>query len=177
MILVTGGARSGKSTFAQSLFSETERVVYVATAQIDDEEMAQRVALHRRSRPSAWRTVERPADLSGILDGEDGCLLDCVTVFTSNVMFAHTAQYEHIPQAVQEETETEIKRQLDLLIDDASASHCRLVLVTNELGSGIVPEYHVSRVFRDLAGRVNQHLARRADEVYLCVCGIPVKIK
>ena len=70
-----------------------------------------------------------------------------------------------------------MKRQLDALIDDAAACGCRLVLVTNELGSGIVPEHHVSRVFRDIAGRVNQHLARRADEVYLCVSGIPVKIK
>lgn len=177
MVLVTGGARSGKSTFAQSFFSETERVVYVATARVYDEEMAQRVALHRRSRPATWRTVERPEDLSGILAGEEGCLLDCVTVLTSNIMFTHTAQYERIPQEVQEKTEREVKRQLDQLIDDAAAGNCRLVLVTNEVGSGIVPEHHVSRVFRDLAGRVNQHLARRADEVYLCVSGIPVKIK
>lgn len=177
VILVTGGARSGKSTFAQSFFTEQERVVYIATAQIYDEEMAQRVALHRSSRPAAWRTEERPTVLSGVLAGEEGCLLDCVTVLTSNIMYEHTAQYERIPRAAQEETESEVKRQLDALIDDAAACGCRLVLVTNELGSGIVPEHHVSRVFRDIAGRVNQHLARRADEVYLCVSGIPVKIK
>lgn len=177
VILVTGGARSGKSMFAQSLFSEKERVVYIATAQVYDEEMAQRVALHRSSRPDAWRTAERPTALSGVLDGEDGCLLDCVTVLTSNIMYEHTAHYECIPRAAQEETETEVKHQLDSLISEATASNCRLVLVTNELGSGIVPEHHVSRVFRDIAGRVNQHLAHRADEVYLCVSGIPVKIK
>lgn len=177
VILVTGGARSGKSQFAQSLFAENERVVYVATAEIYDEEMAQRVNLHRRMRPDTWRTEERPRELSGVLAGEEGCLLDCVTVLTSNIMFAHTAQYERIPQKAQEETEAEVKRQLDNLIDAANDAGCRLVLVTNELGSGIVPEHHVSRVFRDIAGRVNQHLARRADQVYLCVSGIPIKIK
>lgn len=177
VILVTGGARSGKSQFAQSLFAENERVVYVATAEIYDEEMAQRVNLHRRMRPDTWRTEERPRELSGVLAGEEGCLLDCVTVLTSNIMFAHTAQYERIPQKAQEETEEEVKRQLDNLIDAANDAGCRLVLVTNELGSGIVPEHHVSRVFRDIAGRVNQHLARRADQVYLCVSGIPIKIK
>ena len=140
VILVTGGARSGKSTFAQSFFTEQERVVYIATAQIYDEEMAQRVALHRSSRPAAWRTEERPTVLSGVLAGEEGCLLDCVTVLTSNIMYEHTAQYERIPRAAQEETESEVKRQLDALIDDAAACGCRLVLVTNELGSGIVPE-------------------------------------
>ena len=98
-------------------------------------------------------------------------------LFRSNIMFTHTAEYERIPRTVQEETEAAVKRQLDVLINDANAANCRLVLVTNELGSGIVPEHHVSRVFRDIAGRVNQHLARRADEVYWCVCGIPVKIK
>lgn len=92
-------------------------------------------------------------------------------------MFSHTAQYDRIPHAVQDEAEQEVKRQLGSLIDEANAADCRLVLVTNELGSGIVPEHHVSRVFRDIAGRVNQYLARRADEVYLCVSGIPVKIK
>lgn len=177
VVLVTGGARSGKSMFAQSLFSENERVVYIATAQVYDAEMAQRVELHRRSRPAVWRTEERPTELSGVLLGEEGCLLDCVTVFASNIMYEHTAQYERIPRAAQEETEKEVKHQLDTLIDDAEACGCRLVLVTNELGSGIVPEHHVSRVFRDIAGRVNQHLAHRADEVYLCVSGIPVKIK
>ena len=177
VILVTGGARSGKSMFAQSFFTETDRVVYLATAEVYDEEMAQRVALHRSSRPASWRTAERPTELSGVIQGEEGCLLDCVTVLTSNIMFAHTAQYERIPKEAQEETEAEVERQLDTLINDANACGCRLVLVTNELGSGIVPEHHVSRVFRDIAGRVNQYLARRADEGYLCVSGIPVKIK
>ncbi len=177
VILVTGGARSGKSMFAQSLLSACRRVVYIATAEVLDEEMAQRVALHRSARPETWRTAERPCDLEHVLEGEDGCLLDCVTVLTSNIMYRHTAQYERIPRAVQEETEEAVKRQLDRLMDDAAQTGCRLVLVTNELGSGIVPEHHVSRVFRDIAGRVNQHLAGRADEVYLCVSGIPVKIK
>ena len=177
VILITGGARSGKSMFAQQFFSEAEQVVYVATAEVCDEEMAQRVEQHRHARPLAWRTEERPRDLSNVIHGEDGCLLDCVTVLTSNIMFTHTAEYERIPRTVQEETEAAVKRQLDVLINDANAANCLLVLVTNELGSGIVPEHHVSRVFRDIAGRVNQHLARRADEVYWCVCGIPVKIK
>lgn len=177
VILITGGARSGKSMFAQQFFSEAEQVVYVATAEVCDEEMAQRVEQHRHAR----RCMADGRTSAGIsrmmIHGEDGCLLDCVTVLTSNIMFTHTAEYECIPRTVQEETEAAVKRQLDVLINDANAANCRLVLVTNELGSGIVPEHHVSRVFRDIAGRVNQHLARRADEVYWCVCGIPVKIK
>ena len=175
--LVTGGARSGKSMFAQSLLADCPRVVYIATAEIYDEEMAQRVALHRSARPASWRTEERPTELGNVLRGEEGCLLDCVTVLTSNIMFRHTAQYERIPREAQEETERDVEAQLDGLMDEADRSGCHLVLVTNELGSGIVPEHHVSRVFRDIAGRVNQYLARRADQVYLCVSGIPVKIK
>ena len=156
VILVTGGARSGKSQFAQSLFAENERVVYVATAEIYDEEMAQRVNLHRRMRPDTWRTEERPRELSGVLAGEEGCLLDCVTVLTSNIMFAHTAQYERIPQKAQEETEEEVKRQLDNLIDAANDAGCRLVLARHMFSAQARPARCRSRAASWAASRADR---------------------
>jgi len=177
IILITGGARSGKSSFAQSLFDGTQQVLYIATAEVSDAEMGERVRLHRAARPAGWRTAERYRDLAGALEGEDGCLLDCVTVLTSNIMFEHTAQYERIPAEVAREVERDVCDELKRLIGAAKGRGMTLALVTNELGSGIVPEHHVARVFRDIAGRVNQYLAHEADSVYLCVSGIPVKIK
>ncbi|NLD88340.1 MAG: bifunctional adenosylcobinamide kinase/adenosylcobinamide-phosphate guanylyltransferase [Clostridiales bacterium] len=177
IILITGGARSGKSRFAESLLKDMTDVTYIATAIVTDDEMEERIRLHRQSRPSEWKTTEAYRDIASKLDKSEGYLLDCVTVMTSNIMFELTAEYEKIPPEVQREVEETVKKELLALSARARETGALLVLVTNEVGDSIVPMHHVSRVYRDIVGRVNQYAASLADEVYLTVCGIPMRVK
>ena len=177
IILVTGGARSGKSRFAESLYINREDVVYIATSKIIDAEMGERVKLHQESRPKEWRTYEGNYDLHKSIGEEKNYLLDCVTVLTSNIMFDISKDIEYIDYNIQREIENTIILEIEKLINEIRLKNYNLVLVTNEVGDSIVPEHHVSRVFRDIQGRVNQRIASLTDEVYLVCCGIPVKIK
>ncbi|WP_058911264.1 bifunctional adenosylcobinamide kinase/adenosylcobinamide-phosphate guanylyltransferase [Entomohabitans teleogrylli] len=181
MILVTGGARSGKSGHAERLVSEAgERVLYIATSQIFDDEMAARVAHHKASRPAHWRTVERWQDLQRVIgadnDPREAVLLECITTLISNLLFDF---FGDRPEAEWDFTAAEagIQCQIELLLAACARCPSPVVLVTNEVGMGIVPENRLARHFRDIAGRVNQRLARAADEVWLVVSGIGVKIK
>lgn len=176
-VLVTGGARSGKSSFAESLYEGVSDVVYIATSKVRDHEMEERVKLHKKSRPEEWRTYEGNYDLDYALGEENRYLLDCITVMVSNIMFDMTKNTEYIDYILQEEVEDKVILELEKLINAVKDKNYDLILVTNEVGDSIVPEHHISRVFRDIQGRVNQRLASLADEVYLVCCGIPVKIK
>ncbi len=175
--LISGGARSGKSRFAEKLYGDLEDVVYIATSKITDKEMEERVALHRESRPSLWRTFEGSHGLTEAIGSERYYLLDCVTVLISNIMFEKTKDKEYIDSVLQKEVESAIMDELRALIDEINNVGYTLTLVTNEVGLGIVPENHLARVFRDIQGRINQQLGQLSDEVYLVCCGIPVKIK
>ncbi len=175
--LVTGGARSGKSTFAESLLAEKKDVVYIATSRVYDKEMSERIDLHKKSRPSIWRTFEENYDLYKAVDEEKYYILDCITVLTSNIMFDISKDNEYIDYNMQDEIEETIMLQLEGLISLVNKKGYELILVTNEVGSSIVPEHHISRVFRDIQGRINQRLGKISDNVYLVTCGIPVKIK
>ena len=177
IILVTGGARSGKSRYAESLLKDLDTVTYIATSIVEDDEMRDRVAMHRAQRPSEWPTVETYKDIAHKIGKSEGYLLDCVTVMTSNIMFEITAEYEKIPREAQDKVEDIAKNEIKNLVDKVKSFDGLLVMVTNEVGDSIVPEYHVSRVYRDIIGRVNQYAASIADEVYLTVCGIPMKVK
>ena len=175
--LITGGARSGKSTFAEELFKDKEDVVYIATSKIHDEEMEERVKLHRKSRPDIWRTYEGNYQLSKALGRERYYLLDCITVLTSNIMFDLSKDLDYIDYDLQGIIENTIMGEIKSLIKESRSRGYELSLVTNEVGSSLVPEHHISRVFRDIQGRINQEIASLSDEVYLVTCGIPVKIK
>lgn len=177
MTLVTGGARSGKSTFAEKLYHSKKDVVYMATSKIFDQEMEERIKLHRASRPEVWRTFEGNYNLKEALGQEENYLLDCVTVLVSNIMFDITKDKEYIDFVLQREVEDRVILELTALMEEIKKNGFNLVLVTNEVGDSIVPEYHVSRVFRDIQGRVNQRIASMVDEVFLVCCGLPVKIK
>lgn len=176
LILVLGGARSGKSAFAQRLAQELggERVLFVATAAPGDEEMQRRIEKHRHQRPAGWRTLEVQRDVgAAILDhaGDAAAVLvDCLTLLVSNLLM-NTAD----PFA------TEVERQVTAEVDELIACATRLpgpfIVVSNEVGLGLVPPNPLGRAYRDLLGRVNQVLAQRADEVYFLIAGIPVKIK
>lgn len=175
--LITGGARSGKSTFAESKYLDKEDVVYIATSRIWDQEMQERVGLHRESRPSQWRTYEGNYNLTKALGDEKYYLLDCITVLTSNIMFDITKDIEYIDYDLQRQVEDKIIEEIGNLINLINSKGYDLLLVTNEVGLSIVPENHISRVFRDIQGRINQRIAALSHEVYLVCCGIPVKIK
>lgn len=180
--LVTGGVRSGKSRFAEQLVLRLEqesagekvpgaaksacpepRVVYIATAQAGDEEMAARIKRHRERRPQDWKTIEEPIYISSVLDAHRGCtvLIDCLTLWVGNLLTSNISW----------EAETE------KLLKSLARATSPVVLVSNEVGWGIVPENELARQFRDVAGLVNQRIAEVAHEVYLMVAGIPLKVK
>jgi len=171
IIFITGGARSGKSSFALSLSPVAYSLskAYIATAQALDEEMKERIERHKRERGNDWYAVEEPIDIVRALDElreYPVILIDCLTLWISNLILNNL------------DLEKEIKRFLDA-IKSSAISHqpSALLIVSNEVGMGIVPENELARRFRDLAGMLNQKVAEIADEVYLMVSGIPLKIK
>lgn len=194
MIFITGGARSGKSGLAERFASEQAAllpapaggnvavqsaggvVTYIATAEPKDGEMRERIAEHRGRRPESWLTVEAsenlPDTVAAVLDAGGVVLVDCLTVYISNLLMNQgIASGMRAMRAVD--------REMDQLVEICSGNDggSRLILVSNEVGMGIVPDNALARTFRDVAGRANQKLAAAADEVYLCVSGIPMKVK
>jgi adenosylcobinamide kinase / adenosylcobinamide-phosphate guanylyltransferase len=173
LTLILGGARSGKSRLAQRLASPAGRVSYVATARVDgDPEMAERIQQHRASRPDSWRTIEEPLALSDAVDAaihnSDAVLVDCLTVWLSNLFWQHR---NNAPQQVEDVLRAELQRIV------VAARRCHIILVSNELGCGTVPDAAVTRAFRDMQGRLNQWAAEAANEAILTVAGQPLYLK
>jgi adenosylcobinamide kinase/adenosylcobinamide-phosphate guanylyltransferase len=169
--LVLGGARSGKSRYAQSLCAGEAAVVYVATARDEDDEMHARIARHRADRPSHWGTVEESSDIArAVLEAPRDAvvLVDCVTVWLSNLFW----EYRDLAPPALEQVVLERVGALAAATDGR-----RVVLVSNELGQGIVPATPVGRHFRDIQGLTNQYLAAHADRVVLMVAGLPLRLK
>ena len=169
IIFITGGARSGKSRFAEELarrFSGPK--AYLATAQALDEEMAERIRRHRENRPADWHTLEEPIKVAGCIEEERDrfnlILLDCLTLWVSNLMMAGWDGARILDEGSR-------------LLDACRNARGSLILVGNEVGMGIVPENAQARLFRDLSGFIQQKVAREADEVYFMVSGLPMKIK
>ncbi|MGG6313890.1 bifunctional adenosylcobinamide kinase/adenosylcobinamide-phosphate guanylyltransferase [Paenibacillus macerans] len=190
IVTVTGGARSGKSSFAERwIMKHAQAAVYVATGQSFDEEMKARIALHRQQREHngyAWTTLEEPLRLAELLSGlgeRTGepvssaslaaagpvVLIDCLTLWLSNVLLA--AEDQPVP------ADTAALREIERLAAAAAAFPGTLVMVTNEVGSGIVPEYPLGRQYRDLAGLLNRMMAALSDQVFLVTAGIPIELK
>lgn len=182
LVLITGGARSGKSAFAEQKAKDIgERILYVATSIPFDDEMKNRIKRHREQRPSAWETVEAYKELDKHLKdrlaGKDAVLVDCITVMVSNIMLEQGMDWEEISADEINKAESNVNTEIGKLIKTIELLDIPFIVVTNELGMGVVPPYKLGRAFRDIAGRVNQMLAKAAHEVYLCVSGIPVRIK
>lgn len=163
--LVLGGARAGKSEFAEELARAWEQRVYLATAVATDDEMARRIAAHRRRRGARWRTVEEPVELAAAVRRESapasGLLVDCLTVWLGNLMH-HGLDVDAYCRA---------------LIEALATARGPMVLVANEVGLGIVPNNAMTRAFRDHAGRLNQAVARVASRVFFMAAGIPMTLK
>jgi adenosylcobinamide kinase / adenosylcobinamide-phosphate guanylyltransferase len=163
--LVLGGARSGKSRYAERLITAGPPPwIYVATAQPGDAEMAERIALHKARRARGWQTHEAPHDLPAAIGAppqDAPLLIDCLTLWLSNRMLA----------------DADIEQEADALAAALAQRASRIVLVSNEVGAGIVPENALGRRFRDAQGRINQRFAARADTVILMVAGLPITVK
>lgn len=167
--LIIGGARSGKSAQAQALAEgEAQRrggaAVMIATAEALDDEMRERIARHRAERGPGWRTLETPLEVAEAisrLDPADCAVVDCLTLWLSNLMFA----------------ERDLEAATEALLQAAGRSQSEIILVTNEVGMSIVPENALARRFRDEAGRLNRRVAERADQVTVMFAGIPLQLK
>jgi len=169
--LILGGARSGKSRYAEALASQANRkVVFLATGHACDEEMRAKIDRHRRERPSEWRTVETPLDLDAAIVSHgthDAFLIvDCLTTLSSNLLLAEAATQNDWVLAC-------VERICEALADTPAS----VAVVSNEVGNGVVPEYQMGRAFRDLLGEFNQKVARIADNVILMVAGCPLALK
>jgi len=168
---ITGGARSGKSSFALKAASALDgQKAYLATAESLDQEMKERISRHREERGSDWKTHEEPVKitdaLKGMIDRYDVVLLDCLTLWLSNLVCSNT------------DCENDIENFINVLKNsEPGTRNAKLFIVSNEVGMGIVPDNELARRFRDLAGMLNQKVAQIADEAYLVTAGIPMKIK
>jgi len=176
LILILGGARSGKSSYAQDLaMNISGKVIYVATAEARDDEMKERIAVHKAERPNGWLTVEAPTKVGKALEktisSADVVLLDCLTLLTSNILLS-------MPEnASVAEVQAAMDVEIDELLSVIEQSGAKWIIVTNEVGLGLVPAYALGRTYRDVLGRVNQRLAKAADEVLFMVAGLPMKVK
>ena len=177
IILVTGGARSGKSTFAEKLATKLNsgKKAYIATAQVFDDEMAHRVNKHQARRGEDWQTFETPFNAEVAIKEAgnkfDVILFDCLTIYLSNIL----CSFENLDDL--DEINSKFKTAIDKLINAAQNIDGTIIFVTNEVGDGIVPENKLARIYRDCAGIANQMIAAASDEVYLVVAGISVNIK
>lgn len=184
IVFITGGARSGKSSFAMKEASKIHgKRLYIATAEPLDDEMKERIERHKKERPGDWDTVEEPMNIAEVMREApkeyDVMVLDCLTLWMSNLLI-RVHNTEDSTQII----ETEIGNLLDTVkmlknssLPDSAPSNCSLYIVSNEVGLGIVPDNKLARMFRDYAGMLNQRIAEIADEVYMVLAGIPLRIK
>lgn len=185
IILVTGGARSGKSSFAEKYAEKLgKNIAYIASSQIFDEEMRYRVDLHKNRRPSEWMTLEVPFEAEKAIEkaGEtcDLILFDCITIYISNLLCQTFDEKNAAEISSYEQSKRDyvmLKCEIDKLIKAAKNFPGTVIFVTNEVGAGIVPETALGREYRDLAGLANQQVAKAAEEVWLSVSGIPIELK
>jgi adenosylcobinamide kinase/adenosylcobinamide-phosphate guanylyltransferase len=188
LTLILGGARSGKSTFAEQRAKEMggDCVLYVATSETKDDEMQQRVEKHRSDRPSAWGTVEAPRNVAQAIRQERSAarviLLDCMTFLVANHLMDAAAPEDDPfddPSAdpFDARIEADVVAEVEALVAYVQETNVEMLVVSNEVGLGVVPPYELGRAYRDILGRANQILARHADEVQLLVAGIPMKVK
>jgi adenosylcobinamide kinase/adenosylcobinamide-phosphate guanylyltransferase len=185
MTFILGGARSGKSAFAEELAKKYNDVVYIATAEVKDDEMRERVNLHRARRPFNWETIESPLNLDVVvsnLNKKVGLVfIDCITLYITNMLLigelTDSANSQNLRTDSVKQKQEYILAEINKLSKACRISKSDIIIISNEVGLGIVPDNALSRMFRDIAGSANQILADEADEVYFMVAGIAQRIK
>lgn len=187
MIFVIGGARSGKSSFSEQKASDIQEaiggnVLYVATSIAFDADMKYRVAKHQEARPSTWLTLEQYKGFNTLheVDSFNACdtvLLDCMTLMVSNILLEQEVDFDTVCYDQISDIEKKIVGEVEQFLQVCQKHNKQLIIVANEVGLGVVPPYRLGNIFRDIAGRVNQRIAREAEEVYLLTAGISMQIK
>lgn len=179
--LVSGGMRSGKSTYAENALKDEKSILYIATSMITDEEMEERVRIHQSRRGDRYRTHEGHNNLNKVIQEskESASLLECMGTYITNRMFdiLGNKAIESLSRDEIRDIENVIVEEVEQFLTEMSKSPSKHMIITNEVGLTLISEYKLSRVFTDILGRVNQLIASKADEVYFVVSGIPLKIK
>lgn len=181
-ILILGGARSGKSCFAQQLAQKLgKRVLFVATGEPLDEEMNSRIEEHKLSRPQNWRTLEARVNVGEQImeqiDDAEVVIIDCLTLLTSNALLTGDKESLETDQIDYASMDERVVAEIEGLIECINNTNAIFIVVSNEVGMGLVPSHRLGRTYRDLLGKANQLLAKQADDVYLMVAGIPWQLK
>lgn len=165
---ILGGSRSGKSSYAIKLAQDYKKVAFIATGEALDKEMQQRIRLHRKARPSHWQTFEESKDITALLkkigSNFECIIIDCLTLLISNLILVGDKQKI-------------IENKINAMLTCLKKNKGRAIIISNEVGLGVVPENKLARDFRDIVGKINQIVAKEADEVFFMVSGIPLKIK
>ena len=182
LTLILGGARSGKSDLALRMAAVSGRdVLFVATMQAGDDELRARIATHRSERPAHWRTIEEPLDVTDAVRSEartgDFVVLDCVTLWVSNVLLTHVRDVDEIAPEPASVAARDVGGRIDAFVEWACGFDGDVAVVSNEVGLGVVPAYPLGRLFRDALGAANAALARRADRVYQVNAGLVLDLK
>jgi adenosylcobinamide kinase/adenosylcobinamide-phosphate guanylyltransferase len=181
--MVTGGARSGKSAYAERLARESGLAVgYIATAAVTDADMRARIERHKADRPPEWATFERYRDFEKLAQdarfAANGVfILDCLTTLITNHMVDSGLDFDKCAVGEADALESVIAVEVDALLDMMARHRKRLIVVTNEVGMGVVPAFRMGNLFRDIAGRLNARVAARADEVVCMISGLPLRLK
>ena len=183
LIFVIGGARSGKSTFAELKAKEySENVLYIATAAVTDEAMADRVKKHREQRPAFWQTLEMYSDFKTLINKaefnqSEAVLLDCITTMIGNYMVESKLDFDVCSIEEVNILENKITEEVFSLINVCKENNKKLIIVSNETGMGLVPSYYMGNYFRDISGRINNKIGVQAEHMYFIFSGIPIKLK
>lgn len=180
---IIGGARSGKSTYAEQKAKEySNKVLYLATAVVTDQAMADRVKKHQEQRPSTWSTIEIYSDFQELSNYKEfmeceAVIIDCITTLIGNFMFDSKIDFDSCKPEEVNELEKKITLEVLSLIEVCNKNNKKLVIVSNETGMGVVPSYYMGNYFRDMSGRINREIAGKADFMYFVFSGIPIKLK
>lgn len=178
---ITGGARSGKSYHAEQMAKRYRDVAYIATGVVTDDEMKLRVERHKQQRPAAWKTYEAPYDIARVIHRSDheAYLVDCITVHITNLLLQEKTDWDSATLGLEEQKRLEetVEKKISELLSAMEKSPAHFIIVSNEVGMGLVPAYSLGRIFRDAAGRANRAIAAQADEAYFSVSGILIPLK
>lgn len=180
---VIGGARSGKSTFAELKAKEyAQKVLYLATAVVTDQGMADRVKKHQEQRPKSWRTLEMYSNFNTLVNykefnDSEAVIIDCITTLIGNFMFDSKLDFDNCPVEEVNMLEIKITDEVLSLINVCNENNKKLIIVSNETGMGIVPSYYMGNYFRDISGRINSKIGSKSDFMYFVFSGMPIKLK